>query len=110
MNKLYFRGSHGVVLVCDLTDKESFADLDGWLRDFTENLSGDVSDCAFILLANKSDAQSHLISEDDLNNWCARQQVFIPYYLVSSKNGDGISQAFTDLACRMIKISNDNYR
>ena len=57
MNKLYYRGVHGVVLVCDLCDLESFQELDGWLRDFLEN--SDKEDAAhemgFILLANKSD-------------------------------------------------------
>ena len=37
MNKLYFRGVHGVVLVFDLLDKDTFNDLDGWLKDFIEN-------------------------------------------------------------------------
>lgn len=56
MNKLYFRGVHGVVLVCDLTEQESLHDLDGWLKDFSENCErGDLADYAFILIANKVD-------------------------------------------------------
>lgn len=56
MNKLYFRGVQGVVLVCDLCDFESFQALDGWLVDFLENTDrDDTSEFSFILLANKVD-------------------------------------------------------
>lgn len=61
MNKLYYRGVHGVVLVCDLTDKDSFLELEGWLTDFSENSDrGDsLADCAFVLLANKADLSKY---------------------------------------------------
>jgi GTPase SAR1 family protein len=39
MNKMYFRGVNGVVMVCDLCDYESFVDLDVWLKDFLDNSS-----------------------------------------------------------------------
>jgi len=34
INKMYYRGVHGVVLVCDLFSPESFKDLDSWLNEF----------------------------------------------------------------------------
>jgi GTPase SAR1 family protein len=56
MNKMYFRGSHGVVLVCDMCDSESYQDLDTWIRDFIDNNDReDIADIAFVLLANKVD-------------------------------------------------------
>lgn len=55
MNKLYFRGSQGVVLVCDLTDVDTFTALDGWFKEFTENCGMEPSECAFVLLGNKSE-------------------------------------------------------
>jgi len=101
MNKMYFRGSHGVVLVCDMCDLDSFNDLDSWLRDFIDNNDrGDISDVAFILLGNKLDiaktkqtsdlsakgssgytknrrdaksstASSQCVTEEDLQKWCS---------------------------------------
>jgi GTPase SAR1 family protein len=55
MNKLYYRGSHGVVFVCDINEKESLQELEGWLKDYSDFVQGDLADVAFILLANKSD-------------------------------------------------------
>ncbi len=34
LNKMYYRGVNGVILVCDLFNKESFKELDGWLSEF----------------------------------------------------------------------------
>ncbi len=57
MNKMYYRGVHGVILVCDLCDSDSFHDLETWLRDFLDHADREnISDVAFILLANKVDA------------------------------------------------------
>ena len=36
MNKMYYRGVHGVILVCDLFNLDSFRDLEGWLSEFLD--------------------------------------------------------------------------
>jgi GTPase SAR1 family protein len=57
MNKMYYRGVHGVVLVCDLCDSDTFHDLETWLRDFLDHADRDnLQDVAFTLLGNKADA------------------------------------------------------
>ena len=54
MNKMYYREVHGVVLVCDMCEYESFLDLDMWLKDFIENSDLDErSEVAYIVLGNK---------------------------------------------------------
>ena len=56
MNKMYYRGVQGVVLVCDLCDSDTFHNLETWLRDYLEHTDQDnIQDVAFILLANKVD-------------------------------------------------------
>ena len=63
MNKMYFRGVHGVVLVCDLCDSESFLDLEVWMKDFADNNDRDeLSDIAFVLLGNKHDVAKTKVS------------------------------------------------
>ena len=63
MNKMYFRGVHGVVLVCDLCDSESFQDLEVWMSDFAENCDREeLSDIAFVLLGNKHDIAKSKVS------------------------------------------------
>ncbi len=53
---MYYRGVQGVVLVCDLSEYDTFHDLESWLKDFLENADRDnLNDIAFTLLANKVD-------------------------------------------------------
>lgn len=68
LNKQYFRGVHGIVLVCDLCDPTSLQQLEGWLKDFLENAGKeDTSDYAFILMANKSDLARARVPQTDLS-------------------------------------------
>lgn len=78
INKMYYRGVNGVMLVCDLQSLESFKKLDSWLSDFLEqqDRTSDYSEFAFILLANKSDMEKELrkVTEEDLDKWCHQQK------------------------------------
>ena len=57
INKMYYRGVHGVVFVCDLFNLQSFKDLDTWLEEFLnqQDRTSEYRDFAYVLLANKCD-------------------------------------------------------
>lgn len=38
---MYYRGVHGVVLVCDMCDSDTFHELETWLRDFLDHADRD---------------------------------------------------------------------
>jgi Ras-related protein Rab-1A len=48
----YYRGAHGVVIVFDLTDRETFEHLPQWISDVNKH-AGD--DTLKLILANKAD-------------------------------------------------------
>lgn len=52
ITKAYYKGADGILVVFDLTDKESFLNVDGWLKEIQNHCGTDVS---VIVLANKSD-------------------------------------------------------
>lgn len=54
-------------MVCDLTDYETFTDMDAWLKDFIQNADrNDLTDYAFVLLGNKADlARARLASSQN---------------------------------------------
>jgi GTPase SAR1 family protein len=69
---MYYRGVHGVVLVCDVTSLESFKALESWLDEFLQkqDRSVDCQDIAFLLLGNKTDLKDKaVVTEKDLNKW-----------------------------------------
>ncbi|CDW75403.1 rab family gtpase [Stylonychia lemnae] len=111
INRMYYRGVHGVVLVCDLYNIESFKQLDSWIQEFLQNQdrSTDFSDFGFILLGNKCDKdQPRLVQEEDLIRWCEEQKKFrqidIDHFIVSAKTGESIIDAFINLSNRMMEI------
>lgn len=52
ITKAYYKGADGILVVFDLTDKESFLNVDGWLKEIEKHCGTDVS---VIVMANKSD-------------------------------------------------------
>lgn len=75
MNKMYYRGVSGVVLVCDIHNRESFENLESWLAEFINKQDRSVSeaDFGFILIGNKTDLLSPpaVVSEKDMKQWCS---------------------------------------
>ena len=52
ITKAYYKGADGILVVFDLTDKESFMNVDGWLKEIEKHCGTDVS---VIVLGNKMD-------------------------------------------------------
>merc|ERR1712038_2057685 len=50
----YYRGAHGVMLVYDVTDEQSFEDVKTWIRSIDQNCDTSVQK---ILLGNKCDLE-----------------------------------------------------
>lgn len=58
ITRSYYRNSAGVLLVYDITSRESFEHVVSWLREARENLGGPNPDkCAFILIGHKADME-----------------------------------------------------
>lgn len=51
----YYRGAHGVILVYDITDRQSFNDLENWQTETEKHASEDI---VKMLIGNKNDLES----------------------------------------------------
>ena len=51
----YYKGAHGIILVYDITDKQSFRDIDNWLGEVEKHASENV---VKMLVGNKCDLES----------------------------------------------------
>lgn len=51
----YYKGSYGIVLVYDITDKESFNNISNWVNEVKKNAGANVS---MLLVGNKCDMES----------------------------------------------------
>ena len=52
ITKAYYKGADGILVTFDLTDKESFLNIDGWMKEVEKQCGPEVN---IIVLANKSD-------------------------------------------------------
>ena len=55
ITKQYFKDSQGLLLLYDITNKDTFDNLDKWIYGVRENLENDKNKYIIVLLANKQD-------------------------------------------------------
>eukprot|EP01156_Anaeramoeba_ignava_P001383 Anaeramoba_ignava/a1381_33.p1 GENE.a1381_33~~a1381_33.p1 ORF type:complete len:204 (-),score=79.75 a1381_33:115-726(-) len=93
----YYRGVQGIILVYDVERRHSFENLESWLKEIKNSTSGDVE---IMLIGNKTDGKRQITEEEGLNFAKKNNLLFIE---TSAKLGEGISQAFEELALKIIQ-------
>ena len=98
----YLKGTDGVILVFDITNKETFDLLETWLNELKDTNKSDVSK---VLIGNKCD----LVNERQVDAEEAKslaENINCNYYEASAKTGQNINEALDEIA----RISYDNYQ
>ena len=90
----YLKGTDGVILVFDLTNKETFDLLETWIKEFENTNKSDVSK---VLIGNKSDLeeQRQVTTEDAVN---FAKTLNCKYYEASAKTGKNVNEALDEIA------------
>ncbi|KAL2526976.1 Ras-related protein RABD2a [Abeliophyllum distichum] len=90
----YYRGAHGIIIVYDVTDQESFNNVKQWLNEIDRYASENVNK---ILVGNKSDlADNRAVSYDTAKAFA--DEIGIPFMETSAKNATNVEQAFMAMA------------
>lgn len=83
---MYFRDANGVILVCDITDYESFEGLSEWAKELKKHGPGNLCVC---IAANKSDMiDERKVKEEDLVDYAKELDATVCY--TSALDDDGI--------------------
>jgi small GTP-binding protein len=95
-----FKGTDGVMMVADITRKETLESIRSyWLRE-VRNIVGNIP---FIILANKSDLKKRAeFGEKELGKFASRYTA--PFFFTSAKSGENVKQAFYELGSMMLQI------
>ena len=96
----FYRDTQGVLLVYDVTNRESFRHLDDWLLEMRKYTS-DVEDFIVAVCANKTDIGRRVISEDAGRDY-AEKKGFL-YFELSAYSGKGVNEMFSNLFTDVIK-------
>ena len=90
----YIKGSNGVILVFDITNKESFELLETWMNELKENNKVDISK---VLIGNKSDLEDmRQVQKEDAEKFA--ETIGCKYFEGSAKTGENIFEALNEIA------------
>ncbi|KAJ3432253.1 ras-related protein rabd2a-like [Anaeramoeba flamelloides] len=104
----YYRGAHGIIVVYDTTDLDSFNNVKTWLQEIDRYASENVNK---LLVGNKSDLVSKRVVEHETAKSLA-DQLGIPFIETSAKNSSNVEEAFIlmakEIKKRQMTNNNDN--
>ena len=98
----YYKGAEGIILVFDLFKKQSFDNLDVWLKEVEKHGKTDVE---IVVIANKKD----LVEEEDMEPEVSAAEIIdfekrtgIKVYGASAKSGENVEATFLKLTETLI--------
>ena len=95
----YYRGAHGVMVVFDVTDMESFENVASWLHD-VERFGTDGA--PVVLIGNKCDCVSERVVPHEMAVALA-EKVGCKYVEASAKTDSNVQEAFTYLVDKCVE-------
>ena len=103
VTRQYYKESKGVILVFDLTNRESFKKLDFWIEDVRVNSPEEAS---IVLIGNKSDlVDQRKVTQKEIAEYAKKKK--LEFLEVSAKTGSNISLLFENLSTTLIKIEKE---
>lgn len=90
----YYRGAHGIIVVFDVTDAESFDNVKQWLHEIDRYANESVNK---LLVGNKTDLTGKRAVEYDTAKAFA-DEIGVPYIETSAKAATNVEQAFMTMA------------
>ena len=101
--KNYYKGSHGILLLYDITKQSSFDNIREWVRDIKE----EVSEKAIIfLIGNKIDIEDQRKISKEKGEELA-EEFKIPFFEASAKSGENVDEVFKALYNKICEIYGD---
>lgn len=111
----FYKGAQGIILVFDLTDRDSFANIRVWLKNIFDKAGKNVVIC---LVGNKLDLwetyqkdptmQPKCVIQDEVDQLIAEYSFY--YLRTSAKKNVNIKEAFNYLAAELLKRNADVIR
>lgn len=99
LQEAYFYGAQGLIAVCDITNKESLSELEGWINSAFKV----IGEVPIVFLANKSDLEdSTQFSLDELKEFASNYKDSSSFKS-SAKTGENVDNAFEKLSMAILK-------
>ena len=99
LGPIYYRDSHGALLVYDITDRDSFSKVRNWVKELRKIVGKDI---VLMIAGNKEDLEKKRQVDVKEAEEYARS-VGAEHMLVSAKTGRNVEQVFLELTKQMQK-------
>ena len=94
----YYRGAAAIIICCDITNKDSFYNLNNWIDEIVKYTDKDVDK---LILMNKCDlVEERQIEKNEIKKF--EKENGIKIMEVSAKTGEGIDKAFEYIIEKLI--------
>ena len=99
----YYRGAHGILLIYDITDKDSFKNLQNWLIEIEKNANKNVLK---VLIGNKSDLEEKRVVSFNEGKEFA-DTYGLKFIETSAKKNCNVNEAFETLGREIMAANAD---
>lgn len=96
----YYRGAHGIVLVYDVSRKDTFLGLENWLKEVEQFTTGGGKDIVKLLVGNKIDLPKN-VKREEAEAWAMSQGMM--FMQASAKTREGISSVFEEIVQKILE-------
>mmetsp|Transcript_4056 Transcript_4056/g.5973 ORF Transcript_4056/g.5973 Transcript_4056/m.5973 type:complete len:197 (-) Transcript_4056:230-820(-) len=90
----YYNGAHGILLVYDITEPDSFSHVRNWLKDINEYADENAE---VVLVGNKADLENNRKVKRSDGRSAAETNKLLGFYETSALSGAGVEEAFSAL-------------
>ena len=97
----YYRLVEAIIIVFDLTKKESFNNIDRWISAIENTSDKDLTDMELLIIGNKSDLADKVVSNEEIKQ--LHDKYSFVYIETSAKNNVGIDNGLSELIKRVHK-------
>lgn len=92
----YYRGTHGVIVVYDVTDRDSFENVRRWMAEIDNNCDTSQNSVNRVLVGNKIDMVNEIVvSKEEADSYAAGLNV--EHFLTSAKSNNHVDEMFTTI-------------
>jgi Ras-related protein Rab-7A len=113
MGQSFYRNSEICILVFDITDSESFKNIESWRTEFLEQLNPpNPNEFPFVLIGNKCDLQKDMQVDNEAIQNYIKEHNDMPFYMCSAKDNINLEEAFNkivEMAIENNKKNEDNF-
>lgn len=104
LGPIYYRDSHGAVLVYDITDQDSFQKVKNWVKELKKMLGDNVCLC---IAGNKTDLEKdRAVTVEEAESYAS--SVGAKHFHTSAKQNRGIEELFLELTKNTIAVADSN--